>query len=104
LTNGVFLPYVLNFNRSAIESRIERLAAYIGIPNPSFSKFLKWIFALQMLTKTPHTLRDLGVGEDRLEEMALMAEVDPPAAGNPIPVRAPELLRIYRQALSGRML
>jgi alcohol dehydrogenase class IV len=101
LTNGVFLPYVLEYNRAAIEERIVRLAAYVGLPHPTFSAFLSWVFELQVVTKTPHTLLELGVGEDRLEEMARMAEVDPPAAGNPIPVKAPELLEIYRRAYSG---
>lgn len=101
LTNGVFLPYVLSFNRPAIQTRIERLAAYIGLEGGSFEAFLNWIVDLQSITKTPRTLKDLGVGDDRLEEMALMAEVDPPAAGNPVPVKAPELAAIYRKAFEG---
>ncbi len=103
LTNGVFLPYVLEFNRSAIEDRINRLAAYIGLANPSFDSFLTWILELRKATETPHTLRELGVGEDRLEEMSLMAEVDPPAAGNPVLVKAAELLQIYRNACAGKV-
>ena len=31
LTNAVFMPYVLAFNRPAIEVKIERLAAYLGL-------------------------------------------------------------------------
>ena len=31
LTNAVFMPYVLVFNRKAIEDKIARLAAYIGL-------------------------------------------------------------------------
>ena len=31
LTNAVFMPYVLAFNRPAIEDRIARLAAYLGL-------------------------------------------------------------------------
>ena len=30
-TNGIFMPYVLVFNRPAIEAKIERLAGYLGI-------------------------------------------------------------------------
>jgi len=103
LTNGVILPYVLNYNRSEIETKIVRLASYIGLPHPSFSEFLGWIIVLQAITKTPHTLRELGVEEHRLEEMALMAEIDPPAAGNPVPVKVKELLSIYRHAYSGAL-
>src|SRR5690606_40008534 len=31
MTNAVFMPYVLAFNRSAIEERINRLTGYLGI-------------------------------------------------------------------------
>ncbi len=101
LTNGVFLPYVLAFNRPAIEDRIVRLATYLGLQNPTFDGFQDWILELRQVTDTPHTLAELGVGEDRLEEMSRMAEVDPPAYGNPIPVSAADLLGIYRKAMVG---
>ena len=38
MTNAVFMPYVLTFNRPAIETRIERLADYLGLPQ-SFEAF-----------------------------------------------------------------
>jgi alcohol dehydrogenase class IV len=101
MTNGVFLPYVLAFNRPAIEERIARLAAYLSLPSPTFDAFMNWILEIRRDTGTPHTLQELGVDEDRLEEMSRMAEVDPPAAGNPVPVKAGELLGIYRNALEG---
>jgi alcohol dehydrogenase len=40
MTNAVFMPYVLAFNRDAIEERIARLAAYIGIEG-GFDGFAK---------------------------------------------------------------
>ena len=36
LTNGVVMPYVLAWNRSALEEKMTRLAAYLGLPQPSF--------------------------------------------------------------------
>lgn len=101
MTNGVFLPYVLAFNRQAIEDRIVRLAGYLELPNPSFDTFLAWILELRKVTNTPHTLAEFGVGNDRFEEMSRMAEVDPPAYGNPIPVSAADLLGIYHKAYVG---
>src|SRR5437667_359135 len=38
LTNAVFAPYVLAFNRKAIEEKIRRLSAYLGL-RPSFRAF-----------------------------------------------------------------
>ncbi|HWD40142.1 MAG TPA: iron-containing alcohol dehydrogenase [Fimbriimonas sp.] len=101
LTNAVFLPYVLAFNRSAIEGKIARLAAYLGLPNPSFDSFLQWTLDLRSTTGIPHTLAELGVDESRLDEMSVMAEVDPPAQGNPVAVKAKELRLIYGKAMTG---
>ena len=103
ITNGVFLPYVLAFNRPAVEAKIARLAAYMGLADPSFDGFMAWLLKLRQTTGTPHTLGELGVGEDRLEAMASMAAVDPPAATNPVPVGAAELLGLYRRALRGEI-
>ena len=46
LTNAVFMPYVLVFNRKAIEAKIERLAAYIGIGG-GFDGFLEAVLELR---------------------------------------------------------
>ena len=40
------MPYVLDLNRPVIEERLERLAAYLGLP-PSFSGFRQWVLALR---------------------------------------------------------
>ena len=60
LTNAVVMPYVLVFNRSQIEPKIERLAAWLGIEG-GFAGFLDWILALRAELGVPHTLRELGV-------------------------------------------
>lgn len=103
LTNAVFLPYVLAFNRTVIDAKMTRLAAYLELPNPSFDSLLNWVLELRKEVGIPHTLHELGVSEDAIDEMAAMAEVDPPAEGNPVPVKAPELKRIYENALAGSL-
>jgi alcohol dehydrogenase class IV len=103
MTNGVFLPYVLAFNRSAVEPKVTRLAAYLGLPNPSFDSFLDWILELRRETGVPHTLRDFGVGDEHIDKMAAMAEVDPPAASNPVPITAADCAQLYRNALAGTL-
>jgi len=37
LSNAVFMPYVLTFNRSAIENKIAKLSEYLELKNPSFN-------------------------------------------------------------------
>ena len=54
LTNAVFMPYVLGFNRAAIEDKIARLAAYLGL-EASFDAFLSWVLALRAEIGIPHT-------------------------------------------------
>jgi alcohol dehydrogenase class IV len=103
LLNGILLPYVLTFNRGAIEARIARLAAWLGLA-PSFDAFLAALLELRRTTGVPHTLAELGVPADRLVELAGMAERDPTAASNPRPVDAAVLERLYRAAIAGQML
>jgi alcohol dehydrogenase class IV len=101
LTNAVLMPYVLAFNRTAIENKMIRLSAYLGLQSPSFEAIMDWILTLRTEIGIPHTLQELGVEAERIDEMARMAEVDPPAAGNPIKVSTPELKRIYLDAMEG---
>ena len=60
MTNGVFMPYVLAFNRSAIEEKIERLAAYLGIAG-GFDGFVEAVVKLRKEIGVPHTLAGLKV-------------------------------------------
>lgn len=83
-TNGVFMPYVLAFNQAAIDDRIARLAAYLGLAQPSFGSFLDWILDLRSTIGIPSGLSGLGVDGERFAEIAAMAERDPSAGGNPI--------------------
>jgi len=103
LTNAVFTPYVLMFNRSAIEDRMIRLAAYLGLPGGGFGAVLDWTLALREAFGIPHTSAELGVEEARLDELAAMAEVDPTAGGNPIPAGKAEMKQMYQASLEGRL-
>jgi alcohol dehydrogenase class IV len=82
-TNATVMPMVLDFNRPAIEERIERAAAYIGIDG-GFEGFKARILALRTEFGIPQTLSELGVEADRLAELTGMALEDPSCGGNPI--------------------
>jgi alcohol dehydrogenase class IV len=103
LTNAVVMPYVLAFNRPAIEARMGRLAAWLGLERPGFAGVMEWILELRRRLDIPHTLALQGVPRERLDELAAMAAVDPTAGGNPVPVGAAELLRLYEDAFAGRL-
>ncbi len=102
LTNGVFMPYVLAFNRKAIEARIKRLAAYIGL-RPNFRALLDWVLELRAEIGVPHTLADLNVGDEHLERIVAMAPQDPTAGGNPLPLDKRAARTIFKRALEGRL-
>ena len=103
MTNAVVMPYVLAFNRDAIEGKLARLAAWLQLPKPSFQAVMDWVLRLRDEIGIVHTLADLGVGADRLEELAQMAALDPTAGGNPVPVGVPELRSMFVSALEGRL-
>jgi alcohol dehydrogenase class IV len=100
MTNAVFMPYVLAFNRSAIETEIARLAAYLGIGG-GFDGFLQAVLDLRQEVGVPHTLAGLNVDASRREEMAAMAIVDPTAGGNPVELTKDGALKIFDMAMSG---
>ncbi len=104
MTNAVFMPYVLAFNREAIEERIERLAAYCGIEG-GFDGFAAAILKLREELKVPHTLpgliKDLDMDAARKDLIAEMAIVDPTAGGNPLKLTKEGALRLLEGALTG---
>ena len=102
MTNAVFMPYVLMFNRPTIEEKIARLAAYLGL-KPDFSAFLDWVIALRSETGVPHTLAGLGVDDSKFDVMSRMAPKDPTAGGNPVPLDEAASRRLYEAALAGRL-
>jgi alcohol dehydrogenase len=102
LTNAVFMPYVLAFNRSAIEGRIARLAAYLGLA-PTFDAFLAWVLALRAEVGIPHTLAGLKVDDAKFDLMSRMAPKDPTAGGNPVPLDEAACRRLYESALAGKV-
>jgi hypothetical protein len=103
LTNAVVMPYVLAFNRPRIEEKMTRLAAYLGLPNPSFQTIMDWILGLRETIGIPHTLRELGVKEEHVDELTAKAVVDPSGGTNPVPLNELNLSRMYRDAIRGTL-
>ena len=100
-TNGVVMPYVLVFNRPAIEERLTRLARYLGLANPGFQAVLDWVLALRKEIGIPNTLADLGVKEADLDMLVPMAVDDPSTGGNPRPAGHAEMRQMFIKAIRG---
>ena len=82
-TNAVVMPMVLDYNRSAIEDRINAAAAYLGIKG-GFDGFRAAVMNLRAMLNIPANLTAMGVEASRLDELTEMALEDPSCGGNPI--------------------
>jgi hypothetical protein len=101
LTNAVVMPYVMQFNRKAIEEKMTRLAAWLGLKNPSYNAVLDWVLDLRREIGIPHTLKDLGVGKDKLDMLSQAAFEDPSTGGNPVPAGVTEMKRMFVASIDG---
>ncbi|KXU38516.1 alcohol dehydrogenase [Ventosimonas gracilis] len=98
MTNAVVLPAVLRFNRPAIEDKINRLAAYLGISG-GFDGFYGAMQNLRESVGVPDKLAALGVDNSRISELASMAVVDPTAGGNPVPLTQESAQQLYLECI-----
>ncbi len=97
-TNAVVMPMVLDFNRTAIEARIVRAAAYLGIDG-GFDGFRDRIMALREAFGIPASLGEMGVEAARLDELTAMALEDPSCGGNPVALTAENTRALFESCL-----
>jgi alcohol dehydrogenase class IV len=103
LTNAVVMPYVLAWNRRAIEHKMVRLAAFLNLPEASFDSVLKWVLDLRKTIGVPHTLAKLGMRVEQVDSFAPQALEDPSTSGNPLPMTRPDFAELYRNCIEGRL-
>ncbi len=103
LTNAVVMPYVLDFNRAAIEERLTALARYLDLADPSFDAVKSWVLGLRRDLGIAHTLADLGVRDEHVDELVPMAARDPSCGGNPLPIGEPELRELFHKSIHGEL-
>ena len=98
MTNAVVIPPVLRFNRSAIEDRIAAAARYLGVEG-GFEGFYDFVLTLRSDLGVPDRLRELGVDDSRIDQMAAMAINDPSAGGNPVELTRDAARRLLRECI-----
>ncbi len=103
LTNAVVMPYVLAWNRSGIEAKLVRLAAYLGLEEHSFGGVLDWVLELRQTIGIPNTLADLGVKPEHAAAFAPQAFADPSTGGNPVPIDAKQFEQLYLKCIRGEL-
>jgi alcohol dehydrogenase class IV len=101
LTNAVILPYVMIANRDAIAEKSQVIARVLNLQTPNFDGLLRWTLAFREKLGIPHALAAIGVNVSNSSVIGREAELDPSAAGNPMPVDAAKLEGIFRAAVSG---
>jgi len=97
-TNAVVMAPVLLFNRAAIETRIERLAAYLGIAG-GFDGFYEFVNELNASLGIPANLTELGVTDPDLDWLVESALKDPSVGGNPIEMNAENTRSLFQACL-----
>ncbi len=97
-TNAVVMPMVLDFNRPAIETRIEAAAAYLGIKG-GFDGFKSRIMDLRAALAIPENLTAMGVKASDLEMLTDMALEDPSCGGNPIAMTRENTRALYQACM-----
>ena len=102
-TISVVMPYVLQFNRPAIEDSFEALGRYLDLPDASVTGVTDWVLDLRATCGIPHTLAEIGVQEEHIPALAPMAEADPSSGSNPVPVTTEAATALYAQAINGKL-
>ena len=102
LTNAVVMPYVLVFNRPAIEDRIARLAAYLGL-RADVRRVPRLGAGAARRDRHPAHAGGAEGGRPAIRSDCRMAPQDPTAGGNPVPLDEAACRRLYERALAGEV-
>ena len=103
LSNAIFMPYVLTFNKSLIENRIVSICDYLNL-DKNFDIFLKWILELRKELKIPHKLSEvIEVNKINLDQLSRMALEDPSTATNPKKMTVDDMKTLYEHSISGEL-
>ena len=101
LSNAIFMPYVLTFNKKEISKKIISACDYLGLEK-SFESFVNWIIDLRKEFNIPHKLSEV-VDEQKidLDKLSKMAFEDPSTGGNPKKLTIADMKVMYQNSISG---
>ena len=104
LSNAIFMPYVLTFNKKEIEKKIIKLSEYLELKEKSFNCFLQWVLDLRKDLGIPNKLSDVAnVKPEEIDKLSLMALEDPSTPGNPIYLNLVDMKLLYIYSLEGKL-
>jgi alcohol dehydrogenase class IV len=104
LSNAIFMPYVLTFNRDVIEKKIIKICDYLELEERSFDGFVNWVLDLRKKLDMPHKLSELIDEKDfDLDRLSKMALEDPSTGGNPKKLSEEDMKLMYQHSMSGEL-
>ena len=103
LSNAIFMPYVLTFNKPLIKDRIISICDYLDLEK-NFESFLNWILDLRKKLKIPHKLSEVIEEKNiNLNDLSKMALEDPSTATNPKKMTIDDMRILYEHSISGKL-
>ena len=103
LSNAIFMPYVLTYNKKEISEKIISICDYLNLEK-NFNSFLNWIIELRKNLNIPHKLSDvIEIKKINLDKLSQMAFEDPSTSGNPKKLLKEDMKIMYEHSLSGKL-
>ena len=103
LSNAIFMPYVLTYNKKEISDKIISICDYLNLEK-NFNSFLNWIIELRKNLNIPHKLSDvIEIKKINLDKLSQMAFEDPSTSGNPKKLLKEDMKIMYEHSLSGKL-
>jgi len=103
LSNAIFMPYVLTFNKALIEDRIISICDYLNLEK-NFQSFLNWVLDLRKKLNIPHKLSEvIDVKKINLDKLSKMALEDPSTGTNPKKMTIDDMKILYEHSISGKL-
>lgn len=103
LSNAIFMPYVLTYNKKEIFDKINSICDYLNLEK-GFNSFINWIIELRKDLKIPHKLSEIiEMNKINLDKLSQMALEDPSTAGNPKKLTKEDMKIMYEHSLSGKL-
>ncbi len=103
LSNAIFMPYVLTFNKKEIEKKIVKVCEFLDLNDKSFNGFLNWVLNLRKELDIPNKLSDvIKENEFDLERLSKMALADPSTSGNPKKLTIDDMKVMYQYSMQGK--
>ena len=99
LLNAILLPYVLQYNRPAIEEKVIHIARVLELDDISFEGFQHWILQLRKTLQIPGNLQSIDISAEQSKLIGKMASQDPSAAGNPVVLSAEQYSTLFETAV-----